>query len=343
MKSRWIAVLISAAIVAVFLAGSVAAPRPALAQEKIRFLLNWIPYGLHTGFYTALERGYYKEAGFDITIDRGYGSSDTAKKIGGGVGDFGFSGFPAVTLGRARDVKIKLLGVILDRGTHAIFALKGKGITKPSDLVGRTIGAPTASVLRVSFPALAKANNFNPSAVKWVNMPGSALVPALISEKVDSVATFATIQHKIEARAKAAGKEAITILYSEHGVDLYSVGLIATDQRIENNPKQVRRFVEASMKGVAWAVENPEQGVADLIKTHSALNAKLERTTWRIVTDHMLTPYQRTHGLGQISRAKAQRTRDIVLEGHKIKKDIPVEDLYTNRFLPKLFPRRIAW
>ncbi|MFQ5693619.1 MAG: ABC transporter substrate-binding protein [Nitrospinota bacterium] len=337
------AVLISAVVLAAFLAGSAAAPRSAPAQEKIRFILNWIPYGLHSGFYTALERGYYKEAGFDITIDRGYGSSDTAKKIAAGVGTFGFADFPAVIIGRTKGLKIKALGVILDRSTNAVFALKGKGIRTPRDLVGRTIGAPTVSALRVTFPALARANNFDPAKVKWVNMPASALVPALVSEKVDSIVTFATIAHKIQAKAKAAGKESVTILYSDYGVDLYSVVLIATDKRIQENPEQVRRFVEASMKGVAWAVENPEQAVAYLIKTHNTLNPKLERTTWRIVTDHMLTPYQRTHGLGQISREKTRKTRDIILEAFKITQNVPVEDLYTNEFLPKLFPRRIAW
>jgi ABC-type nitrate/sulfonate/bicarbonate transport system substrate-binding protein len=121
--------------------------------------------------------------------------------------------------------------------------------------------------------------------------------------------------------------------------DLYSVALIATDQRIREKEGEVRRLVEASMKGVAWAVENPKEAVGHLIKSQTALSPESELEVWRIVVNHMLTPYQRTHGLGQISREKAERTRDIILETQKITKQIPAEELYTNQFLPKLFPK----
>ena len=343
MKNRKITILISAVILAAFLTGSLGAPRIAVAQEKIRFVLQWIPTGHHTGFYTARERGYYKEAGFDITIDRGYGSADSAKKTAAGLGDFGYADFPTIMRGRAKGVKIKALSSILDRGVNAIHVLKGKGIKTPRDLVGRTIGAPAWSALRATFPALARANNFDASKVKWVNMPPAALVSALISEKVDSVAAFATIAHIIKARAKEAGKEAVTIFHSDYGLDLYSTTLIATDQRIQDNADQVRRFVVATMKGMAWAIENPEKGVDYVIKNYPTLSAQKERKVWRIIVDHMLTPYQRTHGLGQISREKAQRTLDIVFEAHKITKKMPVEEFYTNQFLPKLFPSRVSW
>ena len=159
-----------------FLMGSWAAPGGAIAAEKVRFVFNWIPYALHTGFYAAKERGYYKKAGFDVTLDRGFGSSKTAKMIAAGVADLGLADFPAVIRGRATaGMKIRALGVLLDRSVNVIYARTDKGIQKPSDLIGKTIGAPKVSALRSTFPAFALANGINPCGVKWVNIPSSGL------------------------------------------------------------------------------------------------------------------------------------------------------------------------
>ncbi len=327
-----------------FLMGSWANPRGAAGAEKQRLIFNWIPYALHTGFYVAKERGYYKAAGFDVTLDRGYGSSDTAKKIAAGVGNVGLSDFPAVIRGRATaGLKIKAVGVLLDRSVNVIYARDDRGIRKPTDLIGKTIGAPKVSALRSTFPALAKMNGIDPNGVNWVNMPGSALHSALISGKVDSIATFSTIGPKLLPKALKNNVVVNPILFSDYGLDLYSVTMIVQDKEIQKNPGRLRRFVEASWRGVAHAVENPGPAVKDLIKNRGALSEATERKVWRIVVNHLMTPYQRTHGLGQMSAAKTKLTRDITFKAHNITKDIPVEDLYTNAFLPKLFPSRASW
>jgi NitT/TauT family transport system substrate-binding protein len=135
-----------------FLAGSLIVPKTAVGADKFRFIFNWIPYGLHTGFYAAQEQGYYKAAGIDITLDRGYGSSDTAKKVAAGVANSGLSDFPAVIRGRAAGLKIKALGILLDRSVNVVYARNDRGIQKPADLIGKTIGAPKVSALRSTFP-----------------------------------------------------------------------------------------------------------------------------------------------------------------------------------------------
>lgn len=344
MRKRKLAATIAAFALLFFLAGSITTPGTAVSAEKVRFIFNWIPYALHTGFYAAQERGFYKAAGFNVTLDRGYGSSDTAKKIASGVGDLGLSDFPAVIRGRVTGgLDIKALGVLLDRSVNVIYTRADKGIRKPKDLEGRTIGAPKVSALRSTFPAFAKLNGIDSSKVTWVNMPASALSSAVISGKVDSIATFATVGPKFIPKAEKSGVGIVPILFSDHGLDLYSITMIASNKSIMDNPNRLRKFVEASWRGIAYAIGNPVGGVKDLIKNRGALNEMTERRVWRIVVDHMLTPYQRTHGLGHMNDAKAKLTRDTTFDAFNIKKNVPVGELYTNSFLPKLFPSRTAW
>ncbi len=343
MRKRTFATTIATFALFALIGGAITTPRTASA-EKFRVIFNWIPYALHTGFYVAKEKGYFKAAGFDVTLDRGYGSSDTAKKIGAGVADLGLSDFPAVIRGRATaGLQIKALGMLLDRSVNVIFTRSDKGIRKPKALEGRTIGAPKVSALRSTFPAWAKINGIDTSKVKWVNMPPSALTSGVVSGKVDSIATFATVGPKFIPKAAKTGVNIIGLMFSDYGLDLYSVAMIAHLETIANKPKSLRKLVEASWRGISYAVENPVDGIADLIKNRGALTANTERKVWRTIVNHMLTPYQRMHGLGQIEEAKAKLTRDITLDAFNIKKNIPIGELYTNSFLPKLFPSRTTW
>jgi len=111
---------------------------------------------------------------------------------------------------------------------------------------------------------------------------------------------------KVVAKAKLNKVAINTIMFSDYGLDLYSIAMISSNKIIQENPDQLRRLVEASWRGVSFAVENPGRAAQDLIKNRGALDEKTEREVWRIVVNHLLTPYQRTHGLGQMSAEKAR-------------------------------------
>ena len=63
----------------------------AQANDKVTFSLNWVPYGLHYGIFAAEAQGYYREAGLDLDIQRGYGSGDTVKRTATGAADIGMA------------------------------------------------------------------------------------------------------------------------------------------------------------------------------------------------------------------------------------------------------------
>ena len=71
------------------------ASRPRHAQTKLTFLLNVPPAGYNAGFELAVEKGFYKEAGLDVTIEPGNGSQTTAQLISVGKYDIGFAEFGA--------------------------------------------------------------------------------------------------------------------------------------------------------------------------------------------------------------------------------------------------------
>ena len=73
--------------------------------EKINFLLDFTPYGKHAPFYAAIDKGFWKDAGFDVTIIKGEGSATTVSSYAAGTVDFAIADTPTLILARARGVK----------------------------------------------------------------------------------------------------------------------------------------------------------------------------------------------------------------------------------------------
>lgn len=326
-------------VVAAILAGGTIA-LPARAADEIIFSLDWIPYGRDTGFYAALGRGFYKEAGISATLIKGEGSTDTIKRVVLEKAHFGFADASTLVVARSKGLKAKQVGMVHDKSVFAIYVLKDSGIRRPKDLEGRSIGSPEASSVQVTFPAFARANGVDEKKVKWIPMTAPAAVPSLISGKVDGAAAYVSWEPTYKASAAKAGKEILELKYSDWGVDLYSNGLIASDKMIKENPDLVRRFVHSTMKGIAWGVEHPEEAVEIFLKHHPAVSRDLALRHWAITIDHLLTPTAMEKGIGYITPEKMQYTRDVMTEALNLGVKVPVEELYTNEFLPKLFPKK---
>jgi NitT/TauT family transport system substrate-binding protein len=310
------------------------------AEENVTFAQAWVIQGTTSPFYAAIEQGYYRKANLNVKIIRGFGSSDTIKKVAAGAFRYGIGDAGALVIARARGAKVKLLALETAQSQHAFHTLKGSGIRTPKDLVGKTTGGPAGDVHKTLFPAFARANGIEPSKLKWVTMPASAEIGSLITGKVDVIPFFTIVAPFIQGAAKKNGKEVVTIPWAKWGIDIYSLGVIATDETIAKNRDQVKRFVDATVRGMAWGIENPGRAIEILKKHNPATNAALARKNWEINIDSMLTPEAAKIGVARIGEKKMRRTRDLMTQYNNLPVKVPVKDLYTNEFSPVLFPKR---
>lgn len=318
---------------------SLLAPGGARAADSVKFALSWVPTGRDAGFYAALERGDYRAEGLEVTILRGNGSGDTVKRVAVGTEEFGFADATNVVLGRARGLKVRLVGMIHDKSLFGVYSLKSAGIGKPQDLAGKRIGSPAKSATRTVFPAFAGLNGVDLPKIEWVDMTNAAMVPSLLAGRVDAILIFANEFPSLRQAAAKQGREAGGLLFSDYGVDVYSNGLIASDETLQKRPELVRRFVRATMKGVAWAAEHPEDAARMFVKHNPANDEQLAVEYWKIAVEHLVTPATRASGLGVMSKDKVQATRDLITKYEKVAVAVPVEELYTNDFLPRLMPK----
>jgi NitT/TauT family transport system substrate-binding protein len=315
-------------------------PAGAATRDRLTFMLNFVPYGIHTAFFVAGEKGFYDRANLEVTVERGTGSTDTVTKVAAGSIDMGFADAASVVVGRTKGAKVTMVGMVLDKGTSTFYTYKGSGITRPKDLEGKTVADSPGSTVHALLPALAALHNIDVSKIKFVLVAPAAKNPTLIEKKVDAMHTFSTFEPNLKALAAAKGMEIVSLSVSDWGLDLYGLALFTSEKMLQERRDVVRRWTDATMRAIAWSVENPEEAVAIFVRKNAAVTPELAREQWRIVVDHLLTPVAKEQGIGFMTDEKMLRTRDILLKYHKAEADIPLKDLYTNEFLPRLFPKR---
>ncbi len=251
----------------------------ALAAEKIKFFLDWVPYGKHASFYAGVKYGIYKKYGLDVTIQPGKGSGLSVKTIGAKGADYGHADMGTLILGRSNnsDLKVKVIAMIHHDNLFNIVFLKKSGIKTPKDLEGRKIGSAAMNSSKIVFPALAPFTGMDPSKVIWVDMEASSQEPSLFAGKVDAIPSYRTRNPSVDKAAKKLGLEIGRFNYSDLGVDIYSNGIIGHEDVLREKPNRTRRFVVASLEAFKWAVENPDKAVGAFVEKNISVSHELAR------------------------------------------------------------------
>ncbi|MBI3076685.1 MAG: ABC transporter substrate-binding protein [Deltaproteobacteria bacterium] len=310
------------------------AEAPAQRREDVLLTLDWAVFGRHAGFFTALEKGFYRDEGLNVTISRGFGSLDTVKRIAAGRGDYGFADAGTLIGARAREgMRAKALAVIYSRAPHSFFFFEEAGIRSPKDLEGKTVAAAAGDANRAMFPAFAKATGIDPGKVNWLVIEAAAKTPMLLSGQAQIITEYR--MHKALLDKMARGRKVLAMTYSDHGLDFYSQAIIAHDNTVAQKPDLSARFVRASLKGYAYAFDHADEGAEILKKHHREIDAEVARTEIVITKELAWSEEAQRNGLGYMDPAKMTRSRDLILEAYNIRAQIPVDDLYTNRFVPR--------
>lgn len=306
------------------------------SAEKVTFMLDWVPYGVHAGFYSALSRGYYAQAGLDVTIQRGVGGASTA--VGSEKIHFGLDSPANILLGRGRGLKVKMVSMFRDKGLMTVFALKSSGIRSPKDLEGKSIGVTVGDFLHGTFKVFAELTGIR--TWNWVPLAPPSKNPSLLAKKVDAIATFTTVGIPLRLEASKMGDGIVEFLWSEYGVKMPTDGIVAHEKTIEDRPDLARKFVLASLRGNAWGIDHPKGAVGEFLKYFPEKKRGMEEAFWAISVKHQWTESVKPHGLGYIDPEKMRYTRDVMVKAYeKVDKAISAEGLYTTKLLPAPLPK----
>ncbi len=337
-KARWGRGLLAGAVV---LLGTAAAQ----AQTPVRFSLDWRWEGPAAPFAVALDKGYFKAEGLDVTIDPSAGSREPISRVASGTYDVGFGDVNSLV--RFRDENpgtgIKAVMVIYDRPPFAIIGRKSRGITKEvASLQGKKFGAPAADGAFAQWPIFKSVNNIDDSSMKFENVGFPVREPMLAQGEVDAVFGFAMSSY-INLKSRGVPADDIVVLpMSDYGVDLYGNTIIVSEKFAKEKPDAVKGLLRAIMKGVQDTVKDPESAVDSVVKRNDVAKKDVELERLKMVLQqNMLTPFVKENGFGGIDKARFAKALDQIGLTFTYKEKPTVESVFTEEFLPPADQRKV--
>jgi NitT/TauT family transport system substrate-binding protein len=302
------------------------------ANEKVSFILNWVAGGDHAPYYYAQKMGWYKDAGIDLDLLQGKGSSVAAQAAGAGVNTFGLADMATimVAVGKGGD-EVAVMDVYANY-PGGFYWQKSSGIKSVKDLAGKKIGNPPGDAARALWPALAKANGVDPNSVTWVNVSPGAKLAALKAGTVDAVTEFYNLHHVYKG---ALGDNMGYLAWKDAGVNPYGNAIAVNGAFLKAHPKTVAAFVKVTQKAFAACVAKPDPCIQALVEANSGLQVADQKVNWHEVEQLMSDKTSQTDALGWMDPKRMQDTYNLVKEYVGIDKPFDVTKYYTNQFMDK--------
>jgi NitT/TauT family transport system substrate-binding protein len=290
----------------------------------VRVSMGYIPNFQYAPFYVALEKGYFAEEGIQIIMDYGT-EEDAVKKVASGTTEFGTSSGDSIILARANGIPVKYVMRWYNGWPTCIFSLKEKNITKPEDLVGKTVGLPGPFGANwVAYQALLAKQGIDPKSIT-VQMIGFTQITAVSEGQVDAAAGYAVNE---PLQLQSQGKEVNVINVSDY-VNLVPIGMFTSEQYITDHPDIVQKFVRGLLRGINATLAEPDFALEAVIRavqfsggdarpgTKAGLEAAMKYWT----------------GAGTYDTTTFQETQDLMVELGMVTQATNVDDMFTNEFV----------
>jgi NitT/TauT family transport system substrate-binding protein len=299
--------------------------------KPVSLQADWVYGGPNAGLVVAKEKGFFADAGLDVTINQGKGSGSTAQIVASKAVQFGFADGFVVGNSVSKGMKLKMVAGVYRRNPCAALVLEESDIKSPKDLEGKTVGIATGSAQFQQWPAFMKGAGLEPSKVRVINVDGAGAGPALISGQVAAIAGFAQgYIPSIEIRGK---KKVRAFWYADEGVTAMSNGIIV-HQDLLAEPDLIRSMVRANMKGFIYGRANADE-MTQIVKKYQETTdpaitlreAQLSWSTWVTLTTA-------NKPLGWMAPEDWTATVAVLKAYGGVTTPLEAAELYTNEFVP---------
>jgi NitT/TauT family transport system substrate-binding protein len=311
----------------------------------VRLILNWKFEGPNAPFFLAEDRGYFAAQGIKIQLDAGEGSSAPPSRIASGAYDAGFGDITSAIEFAAKNPQVPLRTVYMlyNKPPLVVVSMKTKGFKKPSDLVGKTLGAPVFDAGYRLWPTFAKAAGIDAGAVKWVNMQPNLRESLLIKGEVDGVTGYdLTVGFSLKAIGVPLA-DVDMMYYGDYGIDVYSNAIIVSKALIDKSPQAVKGLVAAINQGWRDSMADPDAAITSLLKRDGLLKRDVERERLEWAVKRLIaTPEAAEIGLGAVKPERLERTIEIMHTAFALPTRPSAADVFDPSFLPPAKDRAVA-
>ena len=297
--------------------------------REVNVVLDWYPNAIHTFLYTAIERGYFAEEGLDVKIHFPANDNDALALVAAGKAEIGMYYQQDVIQAVANQgTGIKSIGAIVQSPLNVILSLKDKNITKPEDLVGKTIGYGGTVLSEALAKCMMENVGADASDVNMINV-GFELMSSMTTGNVD--ATIGCLVNHEVPQLEEEGFDVNYFSVSGYGIpNYYEEVFLTNDDLLENEPEVVAGFLRAAKKGFDDFKADPDGCLAILMNNQNEENFPLTQSVEE-QSCATLIPLMETEDAAFLTQTDEcwQENIDWMLENQLIDKAVDVSDVMT--------------
>lgn len=305
----------------------------ASAAESISFNMSWLPQGSVGGVLVAKAKGFYDEAGLDVTVYQGYGGQRTVNEIDQGLFDVGYGDPVSVILNRANGGKAVFVGSINTVWPGALCYLQKEGAAEPklADFSGKSVGGGATSPVQNIVPTWLEQNGLPKGHLKLLRMNPSVITSAFLEGQVDLAECWEGASLPIlTENAKETGKKIGMIKYRDFGLDMYGSGFVTTEAMLAEKPEVVDKFLDASYRGYEYIAQHPEEAADLIVKQYPTLKTSVVLEQIKQINTLVRDAQAENKDLGFVRADRMEKTMGFVRDAFVLDDTIKTDDLYRN-------------
>lgn len=329
---KYISIILAGALMLTTLSGcSKKEEKSENKGEKVTVVLDWTPNTNHTGLYTALENGYYKDQGLDVEIVQPP-EGGAASLVASGKADFGISYQEEVTYAKTSDdpLPIKAIAAVIQHNSSGFASPKDKNIKTPKDFEGKIYGGWGSESETAAIKAVMEKTGADFDKVTIADIGQDDFFTAT-TNSVD----FAWIYEGwdvVQAKLKNFDLNFIPLNQFDKRLDYYTPVIISNETLLNDNPELAKKFMKATTEGYQFAIDNPEEAAKILVKHAPEINEELAIESQKFLASKYKDDAPRW---GEMKDEVWNNYTAFLKEYGLINKDLKPEDAYTNEFLPQ--------
>lgn len=329
---KYISIALAGALMLTTLSGcSKKEEKSADGGEKVTVVLDWTPNTNHTGLYTALENGYYKDQGLDVEIVQPP-EGGAASLVASGKADFGISYQEEVTYAKTSDdpLPIKAIAAVIQHNSSGFASPKDKNIKTPKDFEGKIYGGWGSESETAAIKAVMEKTGADFDKVTIADIGQDDFFTAT-TNSVD----FAWIYEGwdvVQAKLKNFDLNFIPLNQFDKRLDYYTPVIISNETLLNDNPELAKKFMKATTEGYQFAIDNPEEAAKTLVKHAPEIDEELAIESQKFLASKYKDDAPRW---GEMKDEVWNNYTAFLKEYGLINKDLKPEDAYTNEFLPQ--------
>jgi putative hydroxymethylpyrimidine transport system substrate-binding protein len=292
--------------------------------------LDWYVNPDHAGIYSAIDRGFFRQAGLDVKPEEPSDPSAPIKEVAAGRVDLAVSYEPEVLLAADQGLDVEAVAAVVDSPLTSLISLPNAGITSAAGLNDKTVGTAGIPYQSDYLDTILQTAGLPDSAAKEVNV-GLNLLPTLIGGRVDAIlGGFRNIEG-VDLQLRGLDPRVVPV--DQLGVPTYDeLVLVARKSTVDDHPDALRAFIQALARGTDYARAHPQEAANAVISAGKGLDPMQTRAEVAATLPLLAPPQGKPYGYLDPNAWRAYA--EWMAEHDLISQAPPTDQVLTNELLP---------